>query len=398
MRIGIASWTRRQAGGVESYLNSLIPALRARHVDVSFFHETDLPGDRRGINTAGVPMFAASAGVDAAIAALAAWKPDVMYMHGLRDPHTFERLTALAPSATFVHTYLGTCVSGAKTHTRPHAMPCDKQFGPMCLVHYFPRGCGGKSPFTMWQLYRKESAQLQALRRQNAVITHSAHMQAELAAHGVSAHVIPYGVTLPDFDPTLSVKSCDLLFAGRMDRLKGGGLLLDAVELIRNVLRQPLRVVFAGDGPERSRLEARAREITRVDREVSIDFAGWCDELRLGLLMSGSRLLVVPSVWPEPFGSVGMAAARHGVPAAAFAVGGIPQWLHDGVNGHLAPASPPTREGLADAIVRCLSDPSHYEDLSGGARQAAAMFTMDRHLPELMRILEAVAGQRRLIA
>jgi glycosyltransferase involved in cell wall biosynthesis len=93
-----------------------------------------------------------------------------------------------------------------------------------------------------------------------------------------------------------------------------------------------------------------------------------------------------------------MAAARHGVPAAAFAVGGIPQWLHDGVNGHLAPASPPTREGLADAIVRCLSDPSHYEDLAAGARQAAAMFTMDRHLPELMRILEAVAGQRRLIA
>ena len=53
--------------------------------------------------------------------------------------------------------------------------------------------------------------------------------------------------------------------------------------------------------------------------------------------MKASRLLVVPSVWPEPFGSVGMAAARCGVPAAAFAVGGIPQWLHDGVNGHLAP-------------------------------------------------------------
>jgi glycosyltransferase involved in cell wall biosynthesis len=393
MRIAIASWTRRQAGGVESYLNSLIPAMRARSADVSFFHETDLPGDRDCINTAGVPIFDASAGTEAAIAQLAAWKPDVMYMHGLRDPRTFARLTSLAPSATFIHTYLGTCVSGAKTHTLPYAVPCDKQFGPMCLVHYLPRGCGGKSPFTMWQLYRKEEAQLATLRRQSAVITHSAHMQTELAAHGVSAHVIPYGVSVPDFNSTPSVKSCDLLFAGRMDPLKGAAVLLGAIELIRSTLRQPLRVIFAGDGSERARLESHAREITRADHEVSIDFAGWCDELHLGMLMSGSRLLVVPSLWPEPFGSVGMAAARHGVPAAAFAAGGIPQWLHDGVNGHLAPASPPTREGLADAVVRCLIDPSHYQQLSCGARQMAAAFTMDKHLPQLMQILESVADR-----
>ena len=74
----------------------------------------------------------------------------------------------------------------------------------------------------------------------------------------------------------------------------------------------------------------------------------------LSAQMRESRLLVVPSVWPEPFGSVGMAAARYGVPAAAFAVGGIPQWLHDGVNGHLASATPPTSASLADAVIRCL--------------------------------------------
>ena len=111
--------------------------------------------------------------------------------------------------------------------------------------------------------------------------------------------------------------------------------------------------------------------------------------------MLESRLLVVPSVWPEPFGSVGMAAARYGVPAAAFAVGGIPQWLHDGVNGHLSPGTPPTADGLADAIVRCLSDPRHYEALSRAARRMAAAFTMERHLPPLITILQrAIDGRR----
>ena len=267
MRVAVASWTICHAGGVESYVEKVIPALRAAGSDVSFFHESDGPTDRARIDIGEVPVFSAAAsGVDAAVAALRAWKPDVIYMHGLHDPHTFERLTALAPSVSFIHTYFGTCISGSKTHTRPHAIPCAKRFGPMCLVHYFPRGCGGKSPATMWRLYRKERQQLATLQRQNAVITHSAYMQHELAVHGVIAEVIPYAVVIPDVDSGVNAtRSCDILFAGRMDHLKGGKLLLEAVRPIQRRLNRPLRVVFAGDGPDRQQWEARAKEIAAED-------------------------------------------------------------------------------------------------------------------------------------
>jgi glycosyltransferase involved in cell wall biosynthesis len=397
MRVAVASWTTRHAGGVESYLEKVIPAMRAAGLDVAFFHEVDVPTDRARIDVGDVPLFSVSAnGVDAAVAAVRAWKPDVVYMHGLRDPDTVERLMVLAPSVTFIHTYLGTCVSGTKTHTRPYPIPCTKRFGPMCLVHYFPRGCGGNSPVTMWRLYRREGQQLAALRQQQAVITHSAHMQQELAAHGVVAGVIPYAVAIPDVDwAPNATRSCDILFAGRMDALKGGMFLLDALGPIRKRLNRPLCVVFAGDGPDRRQWESRAREIAAEDSELSILFAGWCDEGRLGALMRESCLLVVPSVWPEPFGSVGMAAARYGVPAAAFSVGGIPQWLHEGVNGHLAPGSPPTVDGLTDAVVKCLDEPEHYDELGRGARGMAAAFTMEKHLPELLRILEHASHDRR---
>jgi glycosyltransferase involved in cell wall biosynthesis len=180
-----------------------------------------------------------------------------------------------------------------------------------------------------------------------------------------------------------------------MDHLKGGMLLLEAIPLIRRRLDRLLRVVFAGDGPDRPLWESRAGAIANGDSDVTILFTGWCDEERLGMLMRQSRLLVVPSVWPEPFGSVGMAAAGRGVPAAAFAVGGIPQWLHEGVNGHLAPGSPPTAAGLADAVVRCLGEPRHYEELCRGAVRIAATFTMEEHLPELIRILASVRHGRR---
>ena len=120
-------------------------------------------------------------------------------------------------------------------------------------------------------------------------------------------------------------------------------------------------------------------------------FPGWRTADQLDVLMARTDLLVVPSVWPEPFGSVGPTAAQHGVPAAAFAVGGIPQWLREGVNGHLAPGHPPSASALAKAIVSCVQDPHHYAALCSGARKVGASFTMDRHLPELMRVFQQVA-------
>jgi glycosyltransferase involved in cell wall biosynthesis len=98
-------------------------------------------------------------------------------------------------------------------------------------------------------------------------------------------------------------------------------------------------------------------------------------------------------LWPEPFGSVGPAAAQHGLPAAAYEVGGIREWLTDTVNGHLAPAHPPTAEGLAHAILRCLEDPLHYISLRRGAREVAERFTMAQHLPKLIAKFEQAAGR-----
>jgi glycosyltransferase involved in cell wall biosynthesis len=123
---------------------------------------------------------------------------------------------------------------------------------------------------------------------------------------------------------------------------------------------------------------------------LTIEFTGWISQDAVGDLLSDVDLLVVPSVWPEPFGMVGVSAAAHGVPAAAFGVGGIAQWLEDGVTGHLAPANPPTAAGLARAILRCLGDTAHLTALREGARQMAARFTMERHVAALMGELKRV--------
>jgi glycosyltransferase involved in cell wall biosynthesis len=179
-----------------------------------------------------------------------------------------------------------------------------------------------------------------------------------------------------------------ILFAGRMDRLKGAAVLLDALATVRSTLGRPVAAVLAGDGPERAALAAAARGVAHDG--VRVDFVGWVNASGLAELFSEAHVLAVPSLWPEPFGQIGVEAASTGLPAAAFDVGGIGEWLVDGVSGHLGSLSSGA-DGLAEAIAACVADPGHYERLCDGAEAAARRFGAEVHLAELLPVLEAAA-------
>ena len=125
----------------------------------------------------------------------------------------------------------------------------------------------------------------------------------------------------------------------------------------------------------------------RQNSSVKIIFRPWLESPDLAAAFDGADLLVVPSVWPEPFGLTGPEAGLHSLPSAAFAVGGIPEWLHEGVNGHLAGAHPCTSDNLAAAIAESLRDESHYAHLRDGAHKVASQFNLATHVSRLLEIL-----------
>ena len=174
--------------------------------------------------------------------------------------------------------------------------------------------------------------------------------------------------------------------------LKGGSYLLDALPSVARALNRRLHVTFAGDGPANASWQTAAATLAAREPALRIFFTGWLDREEVDALYARSDLLVVPSLWPEPFGFVGPEAGRQRLPAAAFAVGGIPDWLRPGVNGYLAPGDPPTPGGLADAIIACLEDPETHARLRDGAGSVAAEFNLDRHVDALMRVLHDAAG------
>jgi len=177
------------------------------------------------------------------------------------------------------------------------------------------------------------AARLRAVRQLPLTVL-SHYMKDQLAAAGVPAaqiHVIPpfvHGLDGDGDDAPGDVASGDehrcVLFAGRLVASKG---VAEALEVWRHSgLELPL--VFAGTGPERSRL--------RLDARQGCEVLGWVPHAQLARVYRRAAVLLMPCRWQEPFGIVGLEALSMGVPVAAWDSGGIRDW-HPGVGAGLAP-------------------------------------------------------------
>jgi glycosyltransferase involved in cell wall biosynthesis len=143
-----------------------------------------------------------------------------------------------------------------------------------------------------------------------------------------------------------------------------------------------IRLVMVGDGPQRQPWHQLAERLN-----VACSFVPWQRGEERWPWLRGVHLLAVPSTWPEPFGLVGLEAGRLGVPAVAFDVGGIREWLRPGVNGYLAAGDPPRASGLADAMTHAFRHPEDLALLRAGASRAAREATLAAHLDRLDHVL-----------
>jgi glycosyltransferase involved in cell wall biosynthesis len=315
------------------------------------------------------------------------WKPDIIYSHGIESVECEGRLLRTCPAVLYAHNYIGTCVSSRKYHSFPRIQPCSRSFGAKCLLLYYPRRCGGLNPLRAWQLYRTQACRNERLANYRAVLVASRHMYHEFEQNGVATdrlQLLPLPVTEKPQSgmPVRKRHSGRILYVGRLTDVKGVHYLMEALPKAAEKLARPLTVTVAGDGVERRRLEALADRLG-----IAARFTGWVDTSHKQALMRDADLLAVPSLWPEPFGLVGLEAGCFGLPAIGYAVGGIPEWLISGKTGELAPGDPPTVSGLADAIVGALADPDHYVRLCRGAWEMACHATVANHVNRLEELL-----------
>jgi glycosyltransferase involved in cell wall biosynthesis len=170
---------------------------------------------------------------------------------------------------------------------------------------------------------------------------------------------------------------------GRLDRVKGHDVLLEALALLPGV-----ELLLVGDGPERAALESRAR---RLDLATRLTITGWVGDP--GAQLPSMDVVALPSRL-ESFPLAVVEAMLAERPVVASDVGSVSEAVVDGQTGLLVPSEDPV--ALAAAIRKLLDDPGLRLELAAAGRaRALELFTSEAMANAFTSLYQEVLAARR---
>lgn len=383
------------AGGIETYVMKLIPLLAERgHGNVVIYRQTH----PRTPTSNGYPVFHVPRTTDwdadraVVMRVIEQQQPDVLYMHDVYDAMLVQRLATILPTVGYVHIFYPVCPGMGKLFHSDDTV-CERAFGWGCIPNIYLRQCAtARDPRSVWHIYRRTQQYLDGYHQLPKVVVASHYMKALMRQNDIAEEqlsVLPPHFITPE-DTSVSHLGGDghtILFVGRLEYEKGIPYLLQTMSL----LPEHVRLIITGDGSCQQAYETLASRLGLDDR---VQFLGWVSEARLQKLYRQATVSVVPSIMPEPFGKVGVEAMTNGCPVVAFDVGGISDWLQDGVNGFLVP--PRDVEYFANRLLNLLDDPELAKQLgANGKKFVTETYTVEAHLAQLETILNGVRQPRK---
>ena len=149
-------------------------------------------------------------------------------------------------------------------------------------------------------------------------------------------------------------------------------------------------LIFAGEGPQRSQLEVRARSLGIADR---VRFLGFVNQSGLPAVYRACDVLLLPSEH-EPFGLVVNEAMLCGLPAiVSDRVGARYDLVEEGKTGFVFPCG--DTEALSRALRELLSDRGRLGQLGEMARHRMETWSPRQNLDALVTAVERAVALRR---
>jgi glycosyltransferase involved in cell wall biosynthesis len=346
-------------GGSERHLLALLPALAATGVDVRMCVLAAAGADRfvDAMRAAGVDTVRLAAGPDVnpvviakLVSEIRTFRPDIVHTH-LVHADLHGQLAAAAARVPGVSSMHGT------------------------PAFY------GKEP------YRSAGRLTGRLaRRRIAISEHVADfLRQEHLGPPDRIRVVPYGIDATTVQPgqtprresrrAVGIADGDfaLGIASRLIPGKGHDVLIPAVARAAAELGT-VKLLIAGDGPERARLESMSDRLCPSD---AVRFLGFVSDI--GPFMHACDALAFPTLpeLSEGFGLAALEAMAAGRPVIASAVGSLPEVVDDGVTGLLVAAA--SVDALSAAILELARDRARCERLgAAGRRRAREEFPLER--------------------
>jgi glycosyltransferase involved in cell wall biosynthesis len=322
-------------------------------------------------------------------AAVAAFQPDVLYVHKMSDLTVLEELLAShVPVVRMVHDHDLYCMRSYKYNYLTRGI-CDRPLSPYCV---FPCGAcvvrnrEGGFP-VQWVSYTAKVRELQLNRKFQHLVVATQFMKRELLRNGVAEDRIEIHSPVPaaaeaEIHSNFSDRN-RIIYSGQITRGKGVDVLLEALALVR----VPFECLIFGDGNHRAFCEKLCR---RLGLDGRVQFKGYVSPETIVPCYQECSVVVMSSVWPEPFGAAGLEGMRYGLPVVAFDAGGIGEWLIDGFNGSLVPWM--DRAAFADRVETLLRDKSLARELgANGRRTVDTQYKFSKYIDGLENLFTRTA-------
>ena len=174
---------------------------------------------------------------------------------------------------------------------------------------------------------------------------------------------------------------------GRISRTKGQRLFLEALLPLLDS-EAGLRLAIGGavdfeDPAEETHLRSLVATSGHGDRVV---FDGTVDALAF---LDRLDVLVVPSLWEEPFGLVAVEGMARGLPVVATRSGALTEIVADGLTGLVVERAP---SDLRAGVARLVQDEALRRELGAAGRsRVEARFSPATQLPAVERLVERAA-------
>lgn len=175
---------------------------------------------------------------------------------------------------------------------------------------------------------------------------------------------------------------------GRLAEVKNQSMLVEAVaELLSRSphLRERVRLLLVGGGPLFGKLEQRIGQLGLTDM---VCMTG--DREDIPALLQTMDIFVLPSL-AEGISNTVLEAMATGLPVIATDVGGNPELVDDGINGHLVPVN--DHVALASVLGDLVENQSTREQMGeAGLERVRRTFNWDRTVANYLGVYDALLG------
>lgn len=181
--------------------------------------------------------------------------------------------------------------------------------------------------------------------------------------------------------------------AGRIIEKKGYDHFLRAAKIVKESSHRECRFVIIGGAitPSQSKYLIGLQKLcVELGIEKETIFTGFQKDIKS--FLADIDVMVIPSIWAEPFGRTAIEAMAFEKPVIAYGAGGLPEVIREGITGFICPVGHQTT--LANAMLRYVNSTDlRTEHGACGSRDVKIRFDIKQVTREIEKVLSKLNQQ-----